>query len=88
MEIYLSMIVMVFLTGMIIFAFVLGGNKISQQIDDDPNATAIIDDTVQDVGEARTFFGVFITITGLVVVILLVLLLVRATRSEGITSGA
>jgi hypothetical protein len=86
LEIFLSVIAMVFVIGIIIMAFQLTGAKLMDSTTD-ADAINVINETKQSVGEASSWFGIFITIAAVVVLILLIVLIIVSLRGAGLMGG-
>ena len=86
LEIFLSVIIMIFIVGIIVMSFQLAK---AEMIDatDDTAAIAVINDTGEAIKSAVDWFALFIVMAAIVVLILFVVLIVRAVRGGGLISA-
>ena len=85
-EILLSLIVMLFIIGLIVMIFSLMSAEL-QDATTDTTAIGVINDTGNSIAGAVDFFDIFIVIGSMVVLILLTVVIVIAIRGSGIMSG-
>ena len=87
LDILLSVVVMLFVIGLLIMIFALMGAEIQQAVDEDitNNETAVnlINDTYTQIAGVTDWYGILITITIMVVLILLTVLIISAIRGTG-----
>ena len=86
LNIFLSVIAMLFVIGIIVMAFQLTGAKLMDSTTD-ADAIAVMNETKIAVGEATSWFGIFITISAVVVLILLIVLIIVSLRGAGLMGG-
>ena len=89
LNIFLSVIAMLFVTGIIIMAFVLASAQM-QDSTTDTTAIGVINDTGNSIAGAVDWFPIFITIAAIVVLVLLIVLIIVSLRGAGMmgTGGA
>lgn len=87
LNVYLSLIAMLFMIGIIVMVFQIAGSKLMESTDD-ADAIASINETKQSLSESTGFFGTFIVLGAMVVLILLVVIIINSIRATGITEGA
>lgn len=82
LTILLSLIVMLFVIGLIVMIFAIMSSKLQTSVTD---ATAIktINDTGTAISSVTTWFPLFIVIGAMVVLILLTVIIITAIRSSG-----
>lgn len=83
MQIFLSVIVMIFVIGMLVMVFALMGGEL-QDATDDNDSIEIINDTTQSIKGVTDWFPLFIVISAMVVLILLTVLIIVAIKGSGI----
>jgi len=92
LEVLLSIITMLFMIGIIVMVFVIGGAQLQQTLENsvtnNASAVAVINDTYQSLGTVTDWFPTFIILGALVVLILLVVIIITSIRRSGITEGA
>jgi len=90
LNIFLSLIAMIFMIGVIVMVFVLAGSNLEDTLDatDDADARLIINDTYQSLSDTTDWFSTFIVLGAMVVLILLVVIIINSIRGAGITGGA
>ncbi len=92
LEVLLSLIAMLFMIGIIVMVFVIGGAQLQDTVEDTVtnNATAVevINDTYQSLGTVTDWFPTFIILGALVVLILLVVIIITSIKRSKITEGA
>lgn len=89
MNIFLSVIAMLFVIGIIVMALVLASAQM-QTATTDTTAIAVMNDTSNAISGATDWFAIFITIAAVVVLILLIVLIIVSLRGAGLmgTGGA
>jgi hypothetical protein len=87
LNVYLSLIAMLFMIGIIVMVFQIAGSKLMDSTDD-ASAIASINETKNSLSESTGFFGTFIVLGAMVVLILLVVIIINSIRATGITEGA
>jgi len=87
LNVYLSLIAMLFMIGIIVMVFQIAGSKLMDSTTD-ADAIASINETKQSLAESTGFFGTFIVLGAMVVLILLVVIIINSIRATGITEGA
>lgn len=85
LTILLSLIVMLFVIGLIVMVFSLMGAEL---MDTTTDATAddVINDTAQSISGVTDWFDIFIVIGAMVVLILLVVIIITAIRGSGLVA--
>lgn len=86
LNIFLSVIAMIFVIGIIIMALVLASSQMQAQTTD-ATAIQIMNDTSNAIAGATDWFAIFITISAIVVLILLIVLIIVSLRSAGLMGG-
>lgn len=86
LQLFLSVIVMVFLIAIIIFSLVITGAKLKSSTTDTV-AIAVINDTMNDTADAVDWFSIFITIAGVVALIGMIALIIVIIRNSGMLGG-
>jgi uncharacterized transporter YbjL len=86
LTILLSLIVMLFIIGLIVMIFALMSAEL-QGATTDPTAIQVINDTGQAISSVTSWFGIFIVIGAMVVLILLTVIIITAIRSSGMIAG-
>jgi quinol-cytochrome oxidoreductase complex cytochrome b subunit len=88
LNIFLSLIAMLFMIGIIIMVFAIAGAELVDSTTDE-TAIGVINDTYQSISDATDWFPTFIVLGAMVVLILLVVIIINSIRASGITqSGA
>lgn len=92
LDVFLSVITMIFVIGLLIMIYAMMGGELAEQVDDstssDNISLSVIQNTTDALSDATDFFGIIITITAMVVLILLTVIIIRAIRGSGlITAG-
>ena len=87
LTILLSLIVMLFVIGLLVMIFSLMSSSL-QDATDDATAVSVINDTGQAIAGVTDWFDIFIVIGAMVVLILLTVIIITAIRSSGMVSGA
>lgn len=85
LNVYLSLITMLFMIGIIVMVFIIAGNKLQGAVDD-PGAAASINDTTNSITTATDFFPTFIVLGSMVVLVLLTVIIINSIRATGVTS--
>ena len=89
MEILISLIATLFVTGVLVMAFVIAGSKMEDTIDStDASAISAINDTKNSISDVTDWFDTFIVIGAVVVLVLLIILVIMAIRRAGLMGGA
>ena len=83
LNIFLAVIVMIFMIGLIVMVFAVAGNKLMQTSGLDNNSIELVNDTIIAIGESVDWFSTFIVLAALVVLILMVVLIVTSIRGTG-----
>lgn len=86
LNIFLSVIAMIFVIGIIVMAFVLTSAKM-QEATTDPVAIDVMNKTSIAIASATDWFAIFITISAVVVLILLIVLIIVSLRQAGLMGG-
>lgn len=89
LTILLSLIVMLFIIGLIVMIFSLMSSEL-QSATTDATAIGVINDTGNSIASVTGWFDIFIVIGSMVVLILLTVVIITAIRSSGMvaTGGA
>ena len=82
LTILLSLVVMLFIIGLIVMIFALMSAEL-QDATTDATAIAVINDTGQAISSVTDWFGIFIVIGAMVVLILLTVIIITAIRGSG-----
>lgn len=85
LTILLSLVVMLFIIGLIVMIFSLMGSEL-QGATTDVTAIKVINDTGQSISSVTDWFDIFIVIGAMVVLILLTVIIITAIRSSGMVS--
>jgi len=85
LTILLSLIVMLFIIGLIVMIFSLMGSELMGATDD-VTAIGVINDTAQSISSVTDWFDIFIVIGAMVVLILLTVIIITAIRSSGMVA--
>lgn len=86
LEVFLSLIVMLFIIGLIVMVFAMMGGEL-QSATTDATAIQVINDTTVSISSAMDFFPLFIVIGSMVVLILLTVIIIVAIRQSGVMAG-
>jgi len=86
LTILLSLIVMLFIIGLIVMIFSLMSSEL-QGATTDTTAIGVINDTGQALSGVTDWFDIFIVIGAMVVLILLTVIIITAIRSSGMIAG-
>lgn len=81
----LSLIVSLFVIGLLVMIFALMGGSL-QGATTDATAITVINDTTTSISSVTTFFSLFIVIGAMVVLILLTVIIIVAIRNSGMMS--
>lgn len=85
LTILLSLIVMLFVIGLLVMIFSIMGAKL-QTATTDTTAIGVINDTGQAISSVTDWFDIFIVIGAMVVLILLTVIIITAIRSSGLVA--
>lgn len=85
LTILLSLIVMLFVIGLLVMIFSIMGGKLMTSTTD-TTAIGVINDTAQSISSVTDWFDIFIVIGAMVVLILLTVIIITAIRSSGMVS--
>jgi len=86
LDIFLSVIAMLFVIGIIVMSLVLASAQM-QEATDDATAIKVMNDTSNAIASATDWFAIFITIAAIVVLILLIVLIIISLRGAGLMGG-
>jgi hypothetical protein len=87
LTILLSLIVMLFVIGLIVMIFSIMSSKLQASVTDN-TSIKVINDTGTSISSVTTWFSLFITIGAMVVLILLTVIIITAIRSSGLVASA
>jgi hypothetical protein len=85
LTILLSLIVMLFVIGLLVMIFAIMGGKLMTATTDE-TAIGVINDTAQSISSVTDWFDIFIVIGAMVVLILLTVVIITAIRSSGMVA--
>jgi len=85
LTILLSLIVMLFVIGLLVMIFAIMGGKLMTATTD-TTAIGVINDTAQSISSVTDWFDIFIVIGAMVVLILLTVVIITAIRSSGMVA--
>ena len=85
LTILLSLIVMLFVIGLLVMIFSIMGGKLLTSTDD-VTAQQVINDTSTSIASVTEWFDIFIVIGAMVVLILLTVVIITAIRSSGMVA--
>lgn len=91
LTILLSLIVMLFIIGLLVMIFVLMSSRMQNSLDDtagDNYSKDIINDTGRSLADVVDWFSLFIVIGAMVVLILLTVVIISAIKSGGLMQGS
>ena len=89
MQLFTGIIVSIFMIGLIVMVFVLFGEKMIDNLDaTDVTSIAAINDTIQEIAAVPEWFGLFILMGAMVVIILMVVLIISAIKQANVGGGA
>lgn len=87
LTVLLSLITMLFVIGLVVMIFALMGGELKGATTD-ATAIKVINDTTDSISGVTSWFGIFIVVGAMVVLILLTVIIITAIRSSGmIQSG-
>ena len=86
LTVLLSLIVMLFIIGLLVMIFALMGGEL-QGATTDVTAIAVINDTTSSISSVTDWYDIFIVIGAMVVLILLTVIIIVAIRGSGLMSG-
>jgi len=86
LTILLSLVVMLFIIGLIVMIFSLMASSLMGSTTD-ATAIKVINDTGQAISGVTDWFDIFIVIGAMVVLILLTVIIITAIRSSGMVAG-
>ena len=86
LTVLLSLIVMLFVIGLLVMIFALMGGEL-QGATTDVTAIAVINDTTSSISSVTDWYDIFIVIGAMVVLILLTVIIIVAIRGSGLMSG-
>lgn len=84
LNLLLQVVAMVFVIGIIVMSFMLVGSEIRNTDVVTGDAETVINDTMDSMGEATTFFSIIIIIASVVVLILLIVVIINSLRGSGL----
>lgn len=83
LTILLSLIVMLFVIGLLVMIFSIMGGKLMTSTTD-ATAIGVINDTARSISSVTDWFDIFIVIGAMVVLILLTVIIITAIRGSGL----
>ena len=86
LTVLLSLIVMLFVIGLLVMIFALMGGEL-QGATTDATAISVINATTSSISSVTDWFAIFIVIGAMVVLILLTVIIITAIRSSGMIAG-
>jgi hypothetical protein len=93
LNVYLSLIAMLFMIGIVVMVFQIAGVRLSEEVKFtnetgtyDTDASTTIDEVRESIGSATGWFGTFIVLGAMVVLILLVVIIINSIRATGLIS--
>jgi len=86
LTVLLSLIVMLFVIGLLVMIFALMGGEL-QTATTDATAIDVINDTTSSIASVTDWYDIFIVIGAMVVLILLTVIIIGAIRSSGLMAG-
>ena len=84
LNVYLSLISMLFMIGIIVMVFAIAGGKLYDATDD-ATAKAVINATTNSLTDSIDWFSTFIVLGAMVVLIFLIVIIINSIRATGIT---
>ena len=84
LNVYLSLITMLFMIGIIVMVFLIAGAKLQGAVTD-TDAIASINATKNSIKTSTDFFPTFIVLGSMVVLVLLTVIIINSIRATGIT---
>ena len=86
LTVLLSLIVMLFVIGLLVMIFALMGGEL-QDATTDNTAIGVINDTTTSISSVTDWYDIFIVIGAMVVLILLTVIIIVAIRGSGLMAG-
>lgn len=86
LTVLLSVVSMLFVIGIIVMAYQLTGSKLKASTTD-ADAIEVINETMLSLKGTTDYFPIYITIAGIVVIVLLIVIIFQALRGSGIMGG-
>lgn len=86
LTVLLSLIVMLFIIGLLVMIFALMGGEL-QDATTDETAIDVINDTTSSISSVTDWYDIFIVIGAMVVLILLTVIIIVAIRGSGLMAG-
>jgi len=86
LSILLSLIVMLFVIGLLVMIFSIMGGKLASSTSD-ATASSVINNTSTAISSVVNWFPIFIVIGAMVVLILLTVIIITAIRGSGMVEG-
>lgn len=86
LTVLLSLIVMLFVIGLLVMIFALMGGEL-QGATTDATAIGVINDTTTSISSVTDWYDIFIVIGAMVVLILLTVIIIVAIRGSGLMAG-
>ena len=86
LSILLSLIVMLFVIGLLVMIFSIMGGKLASSTSD-ATASSVINNTSTAISSVVNWFPIFIVIGAMVVLILLTVIIISAIRGSGMVEG-
>jgi len=86
LTVLLSLIVMLFVIGLLVMIFALMGGEL-QDATTDATAIEVINDTTSAISSVTDWYDIFIVIGAMVVLILLTVIIIVAIRGSGLMAG-
>ena len=86
LTVLLSLIVMLFVIGLLVMIFALMGGEL-EDATTDTDAIDVINDTTSSISSVTDWYDIFIVIGAMVVLILLTVIIIGAIRSSGLMAG-
>jgi len=87
LNVLLSVIVMLFVIGLVVMVFALMGGELMNATDDQ-TAIGVINETSSSIASVTDWFPIVIVITAMVVLILLTVIIITAIRGSGMVATA
>lgn len=87
LNVLLSVIVMLFVIGLVVMVFSLMGGELANSTTD-ATAKKVINDTSVSISGVTSWFPIIIVITAMVVLILLTVIIITAIRGSGMVATA
>jgi hypothetical protein len=86
LTVLLSLITMLFVIGLLVMIFALMGGELIDATEDE-TATDVINETTSSISDVTDWFGIFIVIGAMVVLILLTVIIISAIRGSGLITA-